>query len=236
MVNKANSTPSARTADGERRSASRRRRRCRRTRDRRFRETPPRSRRNGRCATARARRARWRSSRPATSTTTSRASGTTSSRCSSTTRFRYALASRTKRAAACRSSSSAISSRVEKLKDINMPPLARAGARGLRDPDAGAVVHADVQAGAAAAVSRRSRRAARSRDAMFDPFEYFVLRDKDGLLKKDSSGRSARSAITFRATRGCRTSGRRRARCSSGCRTRRSIRSSAARATTARGA
>ena len=30
-------------------------------------------------------------------------------------------------------------------------------------------------------------------DAMFDPFEYFVLRDKDGLLKQAiSSGRSAR--------------------------------------------
>ena len=51
---------------------------------------------------------------------------------------------------------------------------------------ADAVVHADVQAGAAAACfPDDAGRRRRSADAMFDPFEYFVLRDKDGLLKTD---------------------------------------------------
>jgi hypothetical protein len=65
-------------------------------------------------------------------------------------------------------------------------------------------------------------------DAMFDPFEYFVLRNRDGLLKKDFTQRSARSRITSPAIRACRTSGRRRARCSRWCPGRRSRPSSAA--------
>jgi glycerol-3-phosphate dehydrogenase subunit C len=73
---------------------------------------------------------------------------------------------------------------VEKLKDLNIPPLAKLARDGyailtpipsctlmfkqelpLMFPD-----DADVQA---------------VKEAMFDPFEYFVLRAKDGLLKKD---------------------------------------------------
>jgi Fe-S oxidoreductase len=73
---------------------------------------------------------------------------------------------------------------VEKLKDVNIPPLAKLARTGyailtpipsctlmfkqelpLMFPD-----DADVQA---------------VKEAMFDPFEYFVLRAKDGLLKKD---------------------------------------------------
>ena len=106
------------------------------------------------------------------------------SRSSSTTRSRTCW-SRRKPAAACRSSSSATSRRCEALKDVEHPGARAAGARGLRHPDAGAVVHADVQAGAAADVSRGRRTCSASRDAMFDPFEYLVLRDKDGLLKTD---------------------------------------------------
>ena len=54
---------------------------------------------------------------------------------------------------------------------------ARYARDGLRDPHAGAVVHADVQAGAAADVSRTTPTSQAVRDAMFDPFEYLVLRD-----------------------------------------------------------
>ena len=152
-----------------------------------------------------ARRARSRSSRPATSTTTSRASATTCSSCSSTTRSRT-CSSRRKPAAACRSSSSAISTASTQLKDANIPVLAQLRARGLRDPDAGAVVHADVQAGAAADVSRRCRRAGR---AGGDVRSVRVLRRaRHGRPAEDrfQARRSARSATTSRATRACRTS------------------------------
>ena len=74
---------------------------------------------------------------------------------SSTTRFRT-CSSRRKPAAACPSSSWATSRRCAKLKDVNIPRAGEARARRLRDPDRGAVLHADVQAGAAAAVSRRT--------------------------------------------------------------------------------
>ncbi len=47
---------------------------------------------------------------------------------------------------------------VARNKDINMPVLAQTGARGLRDPHCGAVLHADVQAGTAADVPGRRRR------------------------------------------------------------------------------
>jgi glycerol-3-phosphate dehydrogenase subunit C len=73
---------------------------------------------------------------------------------------------------------------VEKYKERNIPVLAKLAA-GLRHRHAGAVLHADVQAGTAADVPRRCALQAVSRQAMFDPFEYFVLRHKDGLLKTD---------------------------------------------------
>ncbi len=72
---------------------------------------------------------------------------------------------------------------VARLKEVNIPPLAALAREGYAILDGGAFLHADVQAGAAAAVSGRCRRRGR-RDAMFDPFEYLVLRDKDGLLDK----------------------------------------------------
>ena len=53
---------------------------------------------------------------------------------------------------------------------------------------------------------------------MFDPFEYFVLRKRDGLLQDRLQARRwARSRTTSPATRACRTWGRRRARCWSRC-------------------
>jgi len=55
------------------------------------------------------------------------------------------------------------------------------------------------------------------RDAMWDPFEYFVQRRKDGLLKWISRTGSAKSRTTFPATPACRTWARRRARCSRPC-------------------
>ncbi len=77
---------------------------------------------------------------------------------------------------------------VEKLKSVNIPTARRAGAIGSRDPHLRAVVHADVQARAAAHLPRRSGRQGVA-DAMFDPFEYLVLRDKDGLLRQATSRR-----------------------------------------------
>ncbi|MBK6602320.1 MAG: hypothetical protein IPG28_12490 [Betaproteobacteria bacterium] len=73
---------------------------------------------------------------------------------------------------------------VERLKNVNISRARGAGPRRARDPHLGPVLHADVQAGAAAAVSGDDDVKAVA-DAMFDPFEYLVLRDKDGLLKKD---------------------------------------------------
>ena len=53
---------------------------------------------------------------------------------------------------------------------------------------------------------------------MFDPFEYLVLRDRDGLLKKDFKRRARQGQLPHPVPlRACRTSARRRARCSSGC-------------------
>jgi glycerol-3-phosphate dehydrogenase subunit C len=56
--------------------------------------------------------------------------------------------------------------------------------RGLGHRQRHSELHADVQAGAAADVPRRRRRAGGAA-AMFDPFEYLVARHKDGLLKTD---------------------------------------------------
>jgi len=50
-------------------------------------------------------------------------------------------------------------------------------------------------------------------EAMFDPFEYFVLRNKDGLLKTDFKKPLARFRTIFRVTCACRTWGRRHANC-----------------------
>ena len=73
---------------------------------------------------------------------------------------------------------------VEKLKEKNIPQLARL-ARGLRDPDAGSVVHAHVQAGAAAPVPpRRGREGGARRDVR--SFRVPVMaRRRDGLLKTE---------------------------------------------------
>ena len=163
-----------------------------------------------------ARRARSRSSRPATSTTTNPASATTSSSCSCTTRFPTSW-SRRRPAAACRSSNWATSKPSRSSKDVNIPPLAalaRAGYAILTSVPSCTLMFkqelplmfpedADVKAVA---------------DAMFDPFEYLVARDRDGLLKTDFRNRSARSATTSPAIRACRTWARRRARCCNGCR------------------
>ena len=122
---------------------------------------------------------------------------------------------------------------VERLKNINIPALAALARDGyaivtpvpsctlmfkqelpLMFPD-----DADVKA---------------VREAMFDPFEYLVLRDKDGLLKTDFKRPLGKVSLPHplplaRAERRA----RRRARCWSGARARRSTPSSAARVTTA---
>jgi len=73
------------------------------------------------------------------------------------------------------------------------------------------------------------------KEAMWDPFEYLMARNVDGLLKTDFNRPLARWPITCRATSGCRTSATRRAtRCSWPAR--RSPWSSAAPATTEPGA
>ncbi len=44
------------------------------------------------------------------------------------------------------------------------------------------------------------------KEAMFDPFEYLMLRHKEGMLKTDFKRRWARWPTTSPATSGCRTS------------------------------
>ena len=73
---------------------------------------------------------------------------------------------------------------VEKLKDVNIPPLARLAREGyailaavpsctlMFKQELPLLFPGDADVRAVA-------------DAMFDPFEYFVLRDKDGLLKRE---------------------------------------------------
>ena len=54
---------------------------------------------------------------------------------------------------------------------------------------------------------------------MFDPFEYLMLRDSDGLLKRGFQDAARQGELSHsRAIRGCRTSARRRAKCWSGFR------------------
>jgi Fe-S oxidoreductase len=69
-------------------------------------------------------------------------------------------------------------------------------------------------------------------DAMFDPLEYLVQRDKDGLLRKDFNTPLGRVSYHVPATRECRTSARKRGKRWNGFPEPRSRRSSAARATT----
>jgi len=76
---------------------------------------------------------------------------------------------------------------VERLKNVTCRCLPRSRAMVTRS-SCRAIVHADVQAGIAANLPGRFRRGAVA-EAMFDPFEYLVLRDKDGLLKKDFTRR-----------------------------------------------
>ena len=170
-------------------------------------------RRAARSSTASAARARSRSSPPATSTTTSPASATTCSRCSTTTRFPTS-SSRRRAAAACPSSSSATSKASRGYKDEEHSGAGALRARGLRDPLGDPVVHADVQAGAAADVSGRGRRRARCSAAMFDPFEY-LDRAPSRRPAEDRLQAAARqgAAITCRATAGCRRSAARPRRC-----------------------
>ena len=236
-VNAANRTPAARKVM-ERRSACTATRGCRRTR----RSASARdARRSLRVAGARRRahaRARSRSSRPATSTTTSPASATTSSSVLEHNEIPYAL--------------------VEQEACCGMPKLelgdleTRRGAEGREHPacsralardgyailTAGAVVHADVQAGAAAA----------------------CFPDDADVAGGAPTRCSIRSSTSSRATRTacCKTDFKRAARqgqlshslplaraehrpedargAGVDCRTRRSTPSSAARATTAPGA
>jgi Fe-S oxidoreductase len=53
------------------------------------------------------------------------------------------------------------------------------------------------------------------KEAMFDPFEYFIARHKDGLLKTDFKAALGRVSYHIPCTAGCRTSARRPRRCSS---------------------
>ena len=105
---------------------------------------------------------------------------------------------------------------VAALKDINIPPLAALARDGPRDPDRRSLVHADVQARAAAHLPRRSRREGRRRRDVRSVRVPGAARQGRAAAAGTSRRRSARSAITCRATRACRMSARRRARCWSG--------------------
>ena len=126
---------------------------------------------------------------------------------------------------------------VEALKNANIPVLARARARGLRDPDAGAVVHADVQAGAAAAVSGGRRRRRRSPTRCSIRSSISCCATRTGCSNK-AFKRAARQGQLSHPLPFARAERRPEDPRSAGMdsRTRRSTRSSAAPATTARGA
>jgi hypothetical protein len=102
---------------------------------------------------------------------------------------------------------------VEKHKEANIPCWREAGPRGLRHRHAGAQLHADVQAGAAADVPGRRRRAG-GQGGDVRPLRVPDARHKDGLLKTDFKPLGKVSATTSPATAGCRTSARRPRRCS----------------------
>ena len=119
--------------------------------------------RDCRSTTASARPARWRSSRPATSTTTSRASATTCSRCSSTTTIPYVLVEKESCCGMPKLELGDLDG-VDRLQG-GQHPGARAATRseGYAILTAVPVVHADVQAGTAADVPGRRRRAGGAR-------------------------------------------------------------------------
>ncbi len=73
-------------------------------------------------------------------------------------------------------------------------------------------------------------------DAMFDPFEYFVLRDKDGLLKTDFKQPLGKVSYHIPCHSRVQNIGQKTREVLEWCRARRSTRSSAAPATTAPGA
>ena len=81
----------------------------------------------------------------------------------------------------------------------------QAGRRGLGHRHADSLLHADVQAGAAADVPGR-RGGARCATRMFDPFEYLMLRAQGRAAAHRLPEGSARSATTCRVTCACRTS------------------------------
>ena len=74
--------------------------------------------------------------------------------------------------------------RSSRYKEENIPMLAEAGGCGLGHRGAHSVLRADVQAGAAADVPGRRGRVNGAR-AIFDPFEYLMLRHKAGMLRTD---------------------------------------------------
>ena len=125
---------------------------------------------------------------------------------------------------------------VEKLKNVNVPPLAALAREGYAIltavPSCTLMFKQELPLHLS---RRRGREGGRRRDVR----SVRVLRTaRQGRPAEEaiSSSRSARSAITSRAIRGCRTSARRRARCCSGFRRPRSRPSSAAPVMTARGA
>ena len=106
------------------------------------------------------------------------------------------------------SSSSATSRRSRELQGGQHPAADGADRRGLRHRRADPLLRADVQAGAAADVSRTTRTCSRCAKRIYDPFEYLMLRHKSrASCRPTSSARSARSATTCPATCACRTSG-----------------------------
>ena len=74
---------------------------------------------------------------------------------------------------------------VAKLKEFNIPQLKQAIDAGYDIVAPDPLLRADVQAGAAAHVSRTIRTCSGSRARMFDPFEYLMLRHAAGLLRTD---------------------------------------------------
>jgi glycerol-3-phosphate dehydrogenase subunit C len=98
---------------------------------------------------------------------------------------------------------------VEKYKERNIPllhDLARAGYAIVTPVPSCTLM---FKSRAAACCSPTMRAARPSAAAMYDPFEYFVLRNKDGLLKTDFKvNRWARFLITSPVTPGCRTWGK----------------------------
>ncbi len=143
------------------------------------------------------------------------------------------LAPRRSAAAACPSSNWATWKRCARAKEANIPVLAQAGRCRLGPHRADALLRADVQAGTAADVPRRSRRA-EGEERLLRP-----LRVPDaapqGRQAEDRLQAGARQglATTPPATSACRTSARRPGSACRWCRTPRSTSSSAARATTA---